>query len=129
MSESGGLRVNVVRGSEAPLDTFSWGSIQWLDNAGLTGSETLTLGAVEILAGQANPEHYHPNCDEVLYVVSGELNHTLGDEVHHLQAGDIIHIPRGVRHQGRNDFDRPCRVVVAYNTGRRETIGFGPGEE
>lgn len=123
MSESPPLHRHVVRRREADGLHFPWGSITWLDNAELTGSETLTFGVVRINAGQSNPEHLHPNCDEVLYVVSGQLYHTIGVSVHHLRSGDLIHIPAGARHRCWNPGDEPCEVVVAYNTGRREVVG------
>jgi uncharacterized cupin superfamily protein len=48
---------------------------------------------VTIKAGQANPRHRHPNCDEILHLISGRLEHTLGDERMILELGDSISIP------------------------------------
>lgn len=130
MSEAdSGLRQHVVRAGETAAEPFDWGEITWLDNAEITGSETLTVGRVTIKAGHANPEHYHPNCDEVLYVISGALEHSLDGAWFHLEPGDMIHIPLGARHQGKNNGQVDVEVLVTYNTGRRETIGnFGAGE-
>jgi quercetin dioxygenase-like cupin family protein len=122
IADSTPLQRHVVRGAETPVDSFPWGTIQWLDGQALTGTETLTFGAVVIQPGQHNPEHHHPNCDEVLFVLEGELRHTVGDESHLLGPGDLIHIPQGVRHQGLNVGTVPCRVVVAYNSGRRRMV-------
>lgn len=116
----------VVRQGDTPTETFPWGNITWLDNAEITGNEVLTFGIVEINAGQGNPKHHHPNCDEILYVIEGELNHTLGPEVFHLKAGDMIHIPLGIEHQATNPGTVTCRMAVTYNTGRRQVVGeFG----
>jgi quercetin dioxygenase-like cupin family protein len=93
-----------------------------MDSAEITGSEVLTFGVVQIEPGQANPEHLHPNCDEILYLLEGELLHTLGEEEIHLRAGDTIHIPQGVRHRARNPGTVPARMVVTYNTGRRQMV-------
>ncbi|MBI2298197.1 MAG: cupin domain-containing protein [Armatimonadetes bacterium] len=119
-------RPPVVRAGSTPTAEFPWGSITWLAGADVSGNEAITFGVVEFGAGQANPEHTHPNCDEVLYVVAGKLCHTLGEEVHELSAGDLIQIPRGVPHRAWNPGEERCRVVVAYNTGRRQVVGeFG----
>ncbi len=126
--QPGGLRRNLVRRGETPTEEFAWGRITWLDNAAITGSQTLTVGHVEIEPGQANPTHAHPNCEEVLYLLEGELDHLLGDEVLPMRAGDLIHVPVGVPHQGRNTGTVTARMVVSYNTGRRETTGFDPSE-
>jgi len=125
----GGLRQYVVRAGETATEPFDWGEITWLDNAEITGSETLTVGRVTIRPGHANPEHFHPNCDEVLCVLAGSLEHSLDGAWYTLDAGDVIHIPCGARHQGRNLGHVDAEVLVTYNTGRRETIGnFGSGE-
>lgn len=113
----------VVESGSTPTLHFPWGEITWMDNAEITGTELLTLGVVRINAGRSNPEHHHPNCDEILYVTEGELVHTLGDREFTLCAGDMIHIPRGVRHRAYNQGAVDCRMVVVYNTGRREVVG------
>ncbi|HET6382157.1 MAG TPA: cupin domain-containing protein [Armatimonadota bacterium] len=120
------LKRAVVRRGAAPTAAFPWGAITWMDCAEITGSETLTFGVVRIDAGQSNPAHRHPNCDEALHVLEGELVHSLGDEEYVLKAGDTIHIPQNMVHQARNPGTIPCRIVVAYNTGRRQVVGeFG----
>ena len=113
----------LIRREDLSPQGFPWGNITWVDNAEISGTETLTLGLVEIQPGEANPPHSHPNCDEVLHVLEGELLHTLGPEGYHLKAGDTLHIPQGVPHQARNSGTTTCRLVVAYNTGRRQVVG------
>jgi quercetin dioxygenase-like cupin family protein len=70
--------------------------------------------------GHANPRHSHPNCDEVLHVLCGRLEHSVGDEVVVLEPGDTLVIPAGVPHQARTLGTEPADTVVAYSTGRRE---------
>lgn len=96
---------------------YPWGWIRWLMNADLDPQSTMTLGVVEVRAGQSNPAH--GNCDEILYVLSGSCEHRVGNEVVVLKAGDVMRIPAGVPHSAKT-FDQPMRAVVVYNTGRRE---------
>jgi PAS domain S-box-containing protein len=91
--------VGVTRADGADRQTFEWGEIVWLDSAELTGNEALTVGEVTIYAGEANGEHYHPNCDEALYLLSGELTHTLGEEETVLQPGDLVTLLRRIGSQ------------------------------
>jgi quercetin dioxygenase-like cupin family protein len=123
MSVEQKLTRKVVRKDEMLAQKFDWGSIMWMDSAELTGSETLTMGIVEFAPGQANPPHVHANCDEDLYVLEGELIHTCGPEEYHIHAGDLIHIPVGASHRATNPGKTRCRVLVAYNTGRRQVKG------
>ncbi len=101
---------------------FDWGSIRWLVSGYQIEDAQITFGFVEINARASNVRHYHPNCDEVLYVLAGELDHGLGDEVFRLTPGMAIHIPAGVWHSAINRSDVVARVVVAYSTGDRQTV-------
>lgn len=102
-----------------PAD-FSWGRITWLHN-GDTGAEGLTVGEVVINPGQSNAMHAHPNCEEALYLISGELIHTCGDEgPYHLTPGMSIRIPSGVKHNATCTSPDPARMVVAYDSAYRE---------
>ena len=80
-----------------------------------------TFGIVKIKAHQRNPFHTHPNCEEILYVLSGSCEHRLGDRIDVLKAGDLIRIPAGVPHCARA-LDEPMESVVVYSTGRRQFV-------
>jgi len=112
----------VIHAGDTPTDTFPWGTITWIDSAAITGSETLTIGIVQIEAGQQNPRHCHPNCDEALLLLEGELVHWIGEEEYLLRPGSLVHIPTGAPHQARNPGATPARMMVSYNTGRREMV-------
>ncbi len=121
--ESGGIgdrRVAVA--TEGDAIRFSWGSITWLCSGDLQADAETTFGYVEIRPGMKNPKHLHPNSDEVLFLIEGELDHSLGDTVHHLTAGMAIHIPRGVEHDAVNTSDRMARMVVSYPTPERQVV-------
>ena len=121
-AEHGETRPSVSRVSRADATTFDWGSIQWLVNDQLAADAEITFGYVEIDAGCKNPRHLHPNCDEVLYLLEGTLEHSLGDDVVELSPGDALLIPRNVPHDALNPGQAPARVVVAYSTGDRQTV-------
>ena len=62
------------------MDILHWGKLQWLANAYVFKGSTQTLGICQLYAGKQNPLHYHPNCDEILYVQQGTGKHLLGEE-------------------------------------------------
>lgn len=112
-----------VHTSEGDRHEFGWGSITWLHSAAFSGSGELTLGEVVIRAGQSNPMHTHPNCEEVLYLIEGELLHTCGDEeVSRLTPGSSICIPRGAAHNARCTSECDARMIVAYSSPARKTL-------
>ena len=71
-----------------------------------------TLGYVVIEPGQKNPLHAHPNCEELLYLISGELQHSLDDTSFHLNPGDAIRVPAGAKHDARCVSAEPAKMVV-----------------
>lgn len=109
----------VTTQAEHEQQTFDWGEIIWLDSHDLTGTDSLTVGKVTIYPGERNAEHYHPNCDESLYLLSGELEHTIGEDATTLTAGDLIHIPKAERHQATNTGSDDAVAVIVYDTGTR----------
>jgi len=104
-----------------PLD-FPWGQITWLVSGGLGNSEAMTFGRVRIKPGQANPRHMHPNSEEILYLLSGELEHSLGDSVFRMAPGDVISIPVGVFHNARAVGSRDAEMVVVFSTPDRQMV-------
>jgi uncharacterized RmlC-like cupin family protein len=48
------------------------------------------------------PRHTHTREDEAYYVLSGELEVVIGDEVFVLRPGDTLMAPRDIPHQLRN---------------------------
>ncbi len=100
----------------------AWGSLRWVMNSKLDPGSGITLGIVELNAGQSNPLHVHPNSDEVIYMLSGRGEHQVGQETVILKAGDTLRIPAGTPHKAKALGNEPMRSVVAYNTGERQFI-------
>lgn len=109
--------------------TFDWGTIQWLVSGRHIADSQLTVGYVEIKPGLKNFRHYHPNCDEVLYLLEGELDHSLGGERFPLTAGMAIHIPQSMAHDAVNRGTVVARMVVAYSSADRQTVTVEEGQE
>jgi quercetin dioxygenase-like cupin family protein len=104
----------LARPEECPAIEAGWGSLRWLFDGARTPGTAMTLGVVEIAPGETNPRHFH-DCEEVLYLIEGELLHAVGDEWLRMRAGDAIRLPKGTPHQARNTGSGPARMVVAYD--------------
>lgn len=99
-----------------------WGQLMWLANREVGNVVDLTLGRVTIKPGQSNPRHCHPTCEEILYLLSGRLNHSLGDKNYHLTAGDTLAIAAGIFHNAVNDSGKPADMIIAYSEGERSFV-------
>jgi len=102
--------------------SFDWGSIRWLCNGQLVPGTHQTVGLSEVLPGRHNPLHYHPNCEEVLHVLSGECDHVCDGTVTPLRPGSTIVIPAGVRHHLFNRGDTPVVTLIAFSSPDRQTV-------
>lgn len=107
---------------QLPVDTFPWGTLRWLANDKLSPGSTQTLGLCRIDIGQRNPVHYHPNCEELLYMLSGVGLHSFDSESIELRAGMTVRVPMNVRHNLENIGNEPIECLIAFSSGDRQTI-------
>jgi quercetin dioxygenase-like cupin family protein len=64
--------------------------------------------------GGGPPPHVHTREDEFWYVLDGEFEIAIGDEVHRLGPGGFAYAPRGTVHNFRNLAATPSRVLVGF---------------
>lgn len=115
-------------GDVAPLET-GWGQLVWLIGAEQTPGAEQTFGIVTIAPGKRNPLHAHPNCEELLYVIQGEADHKLGEEMLQIKAGDVIRIPRGVPHWARARGTTPLIAAISFSAPDRATENLEDASE
>ena len=111
----------VKQGGGELLD-MDWGRLNWRVNGKAMPGAEMSFGLVTIAAGQRNPLHSHPNCEEILHVLSGSCDHKLGDEIIRMNPGDTIRIPRGVRHCALALGDQPLQAVISFSSPDRQTV-------
>ena len=73
----------------------------------LAQQETSLFIASSIQEGGAGPElHFHES-DQIYFLVRGNMNVRLGEEVHRIGSGTLVHIPAGLPHCNWNDGPGP----------------------
>jgi quercetin dioxygenase-like cupin family protein len=73
--------------------------------------------------GQYVPVHIHPNQDEFILVLDGELDLKLDGVWSKAMAGDLVRMPRGVPHGYFNKSDAPARALFWVSpAGRLEAL-------
>ena len=112
-------RLRTKADSEGKKDVQDWGSLTWFASSELTDTD-LTLGRAIIKPGKANPRHCHDTCEEVLYLLRGRLEHTLGQDTVIMEPGDTLVVPPGVMHNGVSIGDGDADMIVAYSSGQRD---------
>jgi quercetin dioxygenase-like cupin family protein len=84
----------------------------------LSGADTggkYCLLEVSLAAGIGVPRHTHAREDEGYYVLSGELEVIVGEEVFILKAGDTLMAPRDIPHQLRNSGNTENHYLLIFS--------------
>ncbi|HEU5245842.1 MAG TPA: cupin domain-containing protein [Candidatus Udaeobacter sp.] len=84
----------------------------------LSGEDTgraYCLLDLKVAPGKGVPRHTHTREDEALFVLSGELEATVGDEIFTLRAGDTLMAPRNIPHQLRNPGEVANHYVIMFS--------------
>ena len=55
--------------------------------------------------------HHTNTVEHEQYVLRGEATITIGDEAHHVQAGDVVFIPEGAVHSYQNTGNEPFEFL------------------
>ena len=79
-----------------------------------TGAKQLTIIDGNIFSDKGHNFHYHPNQEEILYVVSGTIEQWLEGERRTLGPGDSIFIPPGVVHASFAVGAEGARVLAIF---------------
>jgi mannose-6-phosphate isomerase-like protein (cupin superfamily) len=104
---------------------YPWGSLRWMMNSAIDHDSAQTFGVCKISPGHHNFLHAHPNCEEILYVLSGSCEHIVGDKKVTLHPGDLIRVPVGVPHQAFVIGNEPLVAVISYSSGDRKVVNYG----
>ncbi len=62
--------------------------------------------------GKSIPSHYHPDFEEIYYVLSGYGIMTIGDEQKEISRGDVVFIPSVSPHALMNTGNVPLRFIT-----------------
>ncbi len=117
-------KCTVLKAGDARKKEFDWGSLQWFASRGLGNSDALTVGICTLKPGMGNPRHHHPNCEEVLHVLSGRIAHEIegGAEVE-MGPGDTIALPVNAPHGARNVGEEDAVLFVCFSSADRKVVG------
>ena len=70
---------------------------------------------LRVAPGKGVPRHTHTLENEALFVLSGELEATVGDELFTLSAGDTLLAPRNIPHRLRNSGNVPNHYLIMFS--------------
>ena len=101
----------VIRSDVTP-EVLDWGQLRWLSNPPATGAAQLTVIDVTLAPGKGHNFHKHPDQEEVIIVISGEVEQWLDRDKRRLGSGDSVFIPAGMVHASFNAGEGEAKLVA-----------------
>jgi quercetin dioxygenase-like cupin family protein len=101
-----------VISAEAERETLTWGTLGWMCRPAATGAKDLVVIEVTLLPGHGHNFHRHPDQEEAIYVLEGEVEQWLERERRALRPGDAVFIGAGVVHASFNVTAAPARLLA-----------------
>lgn len=93
-------------------EQIDWGIRSWLSLPLSTGTDQLVLVEVDLMPGFGHNFHIHPNQEEIIYVISGELDQWLEQKHEILKFGDTVFIPKNTVHASFNISNKPVKFLA-----------------
>ena len=84
-----------------------------LATAAETGGDYIALEAL-VPADGGPPLHIHHDQVETFYIVEGEMEMTLGDQVYEAKAGDFVHVSKGTPHNFVNRSRTTTKMLFTF---------------
>ncbi len=107
-----------VLSEDVEREKLNWGIQGWFSRPTRTGADTLVLVEVNLLPGFGHTFHYHPHQEEIVYVLTGEVEQWIEQEKRILKAGDSAFMGVGTVHASFNASDKPAKVLAIVGPGR-----------
>jgi len=101
-----------VMAAETTPEVLDWGKLGWMSNPPNTGAKQLTVIDVTLAPGKGHDFHKHPDQEEVIYVVSGQVEQWVDREKRVLGAGDSAFIPADMVHASFNVGTGDAKIVA-----------------
>ena len=101
-----------VFASEVERETLDWGTLGWMSRPATTGARDLVVIEVNLLPGRGHNFHKHPDQEEVIYVLAGEVEQWLEQERRILRPGDAVFIDADVVHASFNVSAAPAQLLA-----------------
>lgn len=101
-----------VSDADCQIEQLPWGPHEWLCRPGITEARDLQVVRVRMPPGRCHAFHRHPEFEEVLYVLDGQVEQFVDRQKRVLRAGELAHIPKDTVHGSYNVFRTPCTFLA-----------------
>lgn len=97
------------------------GSDFWHSGPEQTGARQLVMIEVVVEPGKGHSFHFHPNQEEIIYVVEGKIQQWLEKTSIELSEGESAFIPAGMVHATFNLYEKAARFIAVLSPCKGES--------
>lgn len=98
--------------AEAMKEAFKGRTNYWVCRPEIAEAKGLQICRAALPAGEGHNFHRHPELEEVIYVLEGEVEQWVEKERRILRPGEVAHIPADVVHATFNVSDRDAIILA-----------------
>jgi len=107
----------IVNLNEVPVGKITGRETRDLISGKTVGSKGISLRIADVLPGAlCTPGHVHTECEEVIFILSGQGEIKIGEETFPMKIGDAILLPTGVPHLIRNTGKEVMRMACSFSS-------------
>lgn len=101
-----------ITSSQAKREQLDWGSLAWFSSPAASNAKDLVVIEVTLSPGGGHNFHKHPNQEELIYVIDGEIEQWIDQKQQTLGSGDSAFIGADVVHASFNVSDRDAKLLA-----------------
>lgn len=106
--------------AEALKEDFKGRTNFWMCRPEICESKDLQVCRAVLPAGEGHNFHTHPELEEVIYVLEGQVEQWVEEESRVLSPGEVAVIPAGVVHATFNPTDSDAVILAILSPGASE---------
>ena len=107
---------------------FDWGQLSLTVGPEINGASRFSGGVVDLPSGQGHTRHNHPGAEEIIFVIAGEGQQMVEDElgnpiVAEVRPGCTVYVPESRFHSTKNTGSGAMQLFVVYSpTGPEQAL-------
>lgn len=101
-----------ITAKDANREQPEWGSLAWFSSPVVSNAKDLVVIEVTLSPGGGHNFHKHPQQEELIYVIEGEIEQWIDQEKRTLRSGDSAFIGTDVVHASFNVSDRNAKLLA-----------------
>jgi quercetin dioxygenase-like cupin family protein len=111
------MKTPFINEAEALKEDFKGRTNYWMCRPEITNAKDLQVCRAILPAGEGHAFHHHPELEEVIYVLAGEVEQWVGERKQTLKVGEVAHMLPGVVHATFNTSDKDAVILAILSPG------------